>query len=142
MDSDQSQEIVNIWKTHARQLAGGRSFSVSPASRDRLMLMCDLSNDYYDLQLEGWKMSMVYDLSEDTFKVTVWSGEHGFTSGMVPYEDPENIGTEMDAILSHMRAVANADRYQSWDRKGRKRAPLIRLRLPWRINKKGKRRFL
>ena len=67
MNSDQSREIVNIWKTHARQLAGGRPFSVSFASRDRLMLMCDLSNGYYyDLQLEGWRMSMVYDSSQET----------------------------------------------------------------------------
>ena len=132
MVRDESLEIVNIYKTHARKLAGGRSFDTS-TSGGKMTVMCDLSDDYYyDCKLEGTKMSMVYDLSENTFKITCWDGPHGYSTPMVKFEDPENIGEQMDSLLAHVRAMSNIERIQSWDKKGKGKGfrPLVRLRIP------------
>ena len=115
--TDHSREAINIFKTHARQLAGGKFFEVNNGVGG-VLVICTLSDDYYkDCKLEGFKLFMIYDPDKDSFRLSLCYREHGFGSEWVKLEEPENIGREMDGLLTFYWANHQRTYRQLFDRK-------------------------
>ena len=125
---DRTDEIVNIFKTHARQMAGGKFFKTSNVN-DRTYIICTLSDDYYyGMKLGDHRMDLLYDRSNGTVRMSVWDLSHGFSTPTFELQEPENIGTEMDGLLAYMRANTQTHYVRVWDRKPKR----TKRRLFWR----------